>query len=249
MSLEIINNVTVIWMLLAAVVLIVLQFVKAPYGRYASSSRGMSIDNKLGWVLMELPSFFIMLGFIILGNPSSYTLFIAVLWLAHYFHRSIIFPARMSTKGKKMPVAVLLAGIAFNIVNAGLNGYFLGFLADCMTVTFFGWNFAVGVVIFLVGAWLNISNDNVLFRLRDGGELSYKIPHGIAYKYVSCPNLLGEIIEWGGFAIVAWNLPALSFLIWTIANLIPRAMVHHQWYKENFDDYPEERKAIIPFLL
>jgi len=41
----------------------------------------------------------------------------------------------------------------------------------------------------------------------------------------------------------------LTFLIWTIANLLPRAMNHHKWYIENFENYPKDRKAIIPKLL
>jgi hypothetical protein len=69
------------------------------------------------------------------------------------------------------------------------------------------------------------------------------------FRYISCPNLLGELIEWLGFAILCWNLPALTFFIWTSANLIPRALSHHRWYKEKFNNYPPERKAIIPFLV
>jgi len=66
---------------------------------------------------------------------------------------------------------------------------------------------------------------------------------------VSCPNLFGEIVEWSGFAMMCWNLPALSFAIWTAANLIPRAISHHRWYRQRFADYPAARKAVIPFIL
>lgn len=40
-----------------------------------------------------------------------------------------------------------------------------------------------------------------------------------------------------------------TILLWTLANLLPRALAHHRWYGEQFDDYPRERKAILPFLL
>jgi hypothetical protein len=69
------------------------------------------------------------------------------------------------------------------------------------------------------------------------------------FRLISCPNLFGELIEWFGFALLCWNLPALTFFIWTAANLIPRAISHHQWYRKKFNDYPSERKAIIPFLV
>jgi hypothetical protein len=48
---------------------------------------------------------------------------------------------------------------------------------------------------------------------------------------------------------MCWSLPAFSFAVWTFANLVPRAINHHQWYHEKFEDYPENRKAVIPFLL
>jgi 3-oxo-5-alpha-steroid 4-dehydrogenase 1 len=63
---------------------------------------------------------------------------------------------------------------------------------------------------------------------------------------VSCPNHLGEIVQWFGFALMAWNLPALSFAVWTAANLIPRAVVHHRWYRAHFSEYPAGRRAVVP---
>ncbi len=40
-----------------------------------------------------------------------------------------------------------------------------------------------------------------------------------------------------------------SFAAWTAANLVPRAIAHHRWYRQRFPDYPPERKALIPGLL
>ncbi len=33
------------------------------------------------------------------------------------------------------------------------------------------------------------------------------------------------------------------------ANLIPRALDHHKWYRKEFSDYPANRKAVFPFLV
>jgi 3-oxo-5-alpha-steroid 4-dehydrogenase 1 len=60
---------------------------------------------------------------------------------------------------------------------------------------------------------------------------------------------LGEIIEWIGFVVFCHNLPSLAFLVWTVANLLPRAVNHHKWYREKFEDYPKERKALFPGIL
>ena len=69
------------------------------------------------------------------------------------------------------------------------------------------------------------------------------------YNYISCPNYFGEMIEWLGFSIMTLSLPALVFFIWTVANLFPRALATHNWYRKEFSEYPENRKAIIPYII
>jgi protein-S-isoprenylcysteine O-methyltransferase Ste14 len=95
---------------------------------------------------------------------------------------------------------------------------------------------------------INIKSDDILFKLRDKGDVGYKTPKGWLFNKVSCPNYLGELIEWVGWAIATWSLAGLSFALWTVANLVPRAISHHKWYKENLNDYPEKRKVLIPFI-
>jgi len=102
---------------------------------------------------------------------------------------------------------------------------------------------------FLSGLIINIYSDNVLLSLRKSNSNGYSIPEGGMFRYVSCPNFFGEIIEWTGFALMTWNPASLAFLIWTCMNLIPRGMDHHRWYKIKFADYPGNRKAIFPFVL
>jgi steroid 5-alpha reductase family enzyme len=110
--------------------------------------------------------------------------------------------------------------------------------------------FIVGGIIFIAGFGINQAADKKLIGLRKDGKKGYFIPSGGLFNYISCPNFFGEIIEWSGFAIMAWNLPALSFAVWTAANLIPRALDHHKWYRSYFkEEYPESRKAVIPYLL
>ena len=75
------------------------------------------------------------------------------------------------------------------------------------------------------------------------------LPRGGAFELVSCPNLAGEIVEWIGFALMSWSLPGLAFAMWTAANLVPRALWRHRWYRERFPGYPAKRRAVIPRLL
>ncbi|CAF4398400.1 unnamed protein product, partial [Adineta steineri] len=74
---------------------------------------------------------------------------------------------------------------------------------------------------------------------------------GGLFEYVSGANFLAESIEWTGYAICAGTLPAIAFSVFTWANTaFGRGIHHHKFYLEKFrDEYPKNRKAIIPFIL
>jgi hypothetical protein len=171
------------------------------------------------------------------------------LWIAHYANRSLIFPWRVHTTGKAIPLTIVASAVGFNVMNAGLNGFYLGSLAAYPISWLADPRFLVGFALFLFGAIINIWADNKLIALRGHSEADYSVPRGGWFELISCPNHFGEVLEWFGFALMCWNLPALSFAIWTAANLIPRAISHHRWYLRVFADYPKRRKAVIPGIL
>jgi steroid 5-alpha reductase family enzyme len=194
----------------------------------------------------------ILLMVFVLSTASRQNLMSWVLvgfFVFHYINRTFIFPFRIHTKAKKMPVVIVVMGIFFNLVNGSLLGYYFAHFAEYSNSELAGPRFIAGALLFAWGVHMNWDHDNRLISLRKPGETSYKIPSGGLFNFVSCPNLLGEIIEWTGYAIMCWNLPALSFLAWTVFNLVPRALSHHKWYKSHFEDYPARRKAVIPFVL
>lgn len=244
------DAITWAWLALAAPIFVALQFVIAPFGRHTNKDVGILVNNRMAWVLMESVSFFIVLTLVIMGSqPTSYISWaIVALWLAHYFNRAFIYPLRQKNRKGQIPLIILVLAIIFNLINATLNGYYLGFLGKYDSSIFLQWNFWVGLSLFFGGAFVNIKSDNMLLALRKPGESDYKIPQGFLFKYISCPNHLGEIIEWVGFAFITWNWASLSFAVWTFANLAPRAMAHHKWYQSHFSDYPKNRRALIPFL-
>jgi hypothetical protein len=240
-----------IWILAALPVFFLLLKITAPYGRHSNRKWGPLISNKWGWMLMELPvlvalTIVILPGINHLSGPAW--LMIGLFGL-HYFNRVFVFPFRIHTKGKKMPLVIALSAVFFNIMNGFSLGYYFRYFENYTDEWLTGIRFTAGVLIFLTGLFINWKADNMLIGLRRPGETGYKIPRGWLFEKISCPNLFGELIEWLGFAILCWNLPAFAFFIWTAANLIPRALSHHKWYNENFAGYPAARKAIIPFAL
>jgi len=238
-----------LWGFLAIAVITfpLLWFVTAPYGRHVKPSSGPTVDNRLGWFIMETPSVIVFFLCWLLGNrptdPAS-LLFLG-LWQLHYVHRAFIYPFRLGKTNKRMPLAVMTMAFIFTGTNGYLNGRWL-FALDAPPPTITDPHVLAGIVVFLVGFAINQQADWILLRLRRPGESGYNIPRGGLYRWITCPNYLGEIIEWMGFALCTLSLPALVFAVWTVANLLPRARSHHLWYKEAFPNYPPERKALIP---
>ncbi len=240
------------WFGLSAVVLVALLFISAPYGRHSRGGWGPTVPSALGWVLMEAPAaLVILLFYLIAPRPPGMAAWVFLLfWEAHYLHRAFVYPFRLRLKGKTMPLSVVLMAIFFNAVNGYLNGRWLTALGPEVPAS---WlmdpRFLAGAALFMLGLGVNLYADQVLINLRAPGETGYKIPRGGPYRLVSCPNYLGEMVEWGGWALLTWSMPGLAFAAWTAANLLPRAMTHHRWYQDKFPDYPRERRAVIPFLL
>ena len=234
-------NLLFLWIFIGLCTFIYLIFSKtiAPYGRHSNSKWGITIDNRWGWFWMELPAL-VLMPVIVLISPvqkNEIIILILSLWILHYFYRTILFPIKLKTKGKKMPVIIVISAFMFNL----FNGFFVGYEIGNISQLDFGINTLIGLIVFFTGMYIK------LISLRKENK-EYQIPQGGMFNYISCPNHFGEIIEWFGFAIIVFNLGALSFAFWTAFNLIPRAMNHHNWYKKSFVEYPKERKAVIPFL-
>ncbi len=239
------------WAAVAAITFISLLFIDAPYGRHAREGWGPMVNNRLGWLLMETPAAFSMLLFFLIGNRTDNLVAMGFLliWLLHYLQRSLIYPFRLRTSAP-MPLSIVAMGVFFNLVNGYTQGRYLFTLGPELSVSWlFDLRFIAGTVLFACGFVINISSDHILLHLRKPGEKEYKIPQAGLFRWISCPNYLGELMEWIGWAILTWSLPGLLFAVWTAANLVPRALAHHRWYQQAFLDYPRQRKALIPGVL
>jgi protein-S-isoprenylcysteine O-methyltransferase Ste14 len=222
----------------------------APYGRHARAGWGPTVPARLAWVLMESPAWLFFAAIYAAGASRSRAapLALLALWQLHYLQRSFLYPFRMRSE-RRMPAAVALLGFAFNLLNAFVNARWISQLGDYPPSWLADPRFLGGAALFLAGFALNVWSDGILRRLRAPGDAGYRLPRGGAFDLVSCPNYLGEVVEWAGWAVATWSLAGTSFAVFTAANLVPRALAHHEWYRERFADYPPERRALVPFLL
>jgi protein-S-isoprenylcysteine O-methyltransferase Ste14 len=236
----------------APATLLALLFLEAPYGRFARRGWGIVLPTHWGWRVMELPAALVILLVAIRGSAREpVALLFLVLWEIHYLYRVLVYPLLMrGGDSKTLPMLLVGMAILYNCANGYVNGYRLFVDPRRYPLEWLGDpRFVAGVALFFTGMTLHVLSDRTLRNLRPPGTREYGVPHGGLYSHVSCPNYLGEIVEWCGFALATWSLAGLSFAVFTVANLLPRALATHRWYRRTFPDYPENRKALVPFIL
>lgn len=247
---------TVVWtmIVLAVVVFVALQRLTAGYGMMYTSGWGPTLNNRLGWVLMEAPVFFAMglLWLFSSRRSEAAPCVMAALFMFHYFQRSFIFPLLIRGKSR-MPLSIILMGVVFNLINAYMIGGWIFYVSPegAYPVSWlWGWRFILGCLVFLAGMYINMQSDSIIRHLRKPGDTAHYIPRGGMFRYVASANYLGELTEWAGYALLTWSLGAVAFALWTFANLAPRARRIHQHYLDEFgEEYRQlRRRYILPFI-
>ena len=254
-----------LWVMIAiaVVVFVALYFVEAGYGMMISPKWGKAINNKIAWFLMEFPIFLAMLilWYFSPHRMEATSIVFLLIFETHYFQRSLIFPWLMKGKKSQMSLVVMFMGIAFNVLNAMMQGYWLFYEAynvnppaqfvQAGAKWFCSWPFILGLVIFIIGFIINLRSDYIIRHLRkDDNDTNHYLPKGGMFKYVTSANYFGELTEWLGFAILTWSVSGLVFFIWTFANLVPRANSIYKRYRQEFAEEMKDKslKRVIPFI-
>ena len=245
--------------LIGLIVFVSLYFVDAGYGKMISDKWGPAINNKIGWLLMECPVFFVVLYLWAVSDVQFQLPFLVffLIFETHYFQRCFIFPFLMKGKSK-MPIVIMAFSVVFNLVNGYIQGYWLFVKAptvplyqELYTVSWFtDPRFIIGTLIFIVGMCINLHSDHVIRNLRKPGDSKHYLPHGGLYNYVTSANYFGEILEWAGWAILTWSWAGFVFFLFTCANLVPRAnSIYHKYAVEFADEFKQKKlKRVFPFV-
>ena len=166
----------------AVVVFVSLFFVDAGYGKFYQPKWGPSVGNRLGWMLMEAPVFvaMLLLWWFSDRRTDGVRLVFLLLFEAHYFHRSFIFPLQIRGRSR-MPLSIILMGVLFNTLNALMQGGWIFYLSapDRYPLSWLtSPAFLVGTAIFLFGMAVNIRSDSIIRHLRAPGDTAHYLPKG-----------------------------------------------------------------------
>ena len=233
----------------------------APYGRFGDEGdfKLPKFHPRWGWILMELPATLVFWPAFLTGPRASLTapMFLAAIWGVHYLNRGFVFPwlIRAPKNARTFSLLVVGTGMIVTALHGYLHGYYLSRYGDHLVGDWMSDpRFLVGAAIYGSGLALNIHSDAILRNLRspdevERGEKVYRIPRGGGFRYVTNPQYLGELLAWIGFASMTWSLAGVFIFGISAANLVPRALATHRWYRDKFPDYPKHRRALIPLLL
>ena len=132
---------------------LVLTPIKLGYGRLSNSLANAYVNPKLAWFIAEISNLAWAFYFIfVLGDTFTLPY---ILFLVHYFNRTIIYPLRMKSE-TKFPVEVMMSAFSFTFAN--------GFLQGTANQQYTGqplWRSVLGVLVFAFGMWVNIHSDNI----------------------------------------------------------------------------------------
>jgi protein-S-isoprenylcysteine O-methyltransferase Ste14 len=223
----------------------------APYGRHRRPGFGPGVPVRLAWFLMAAPGL-VVLPIVFVDGPTAsrfVPLVLCTLWMLHYVWRALVYPVLLrGTAGKGVPLGLVVLAMTVCAALAYVNGTAIG-SHDYTLRWLYSIRFLYGLLLFSTGFVLTRWADVAFCRLRKGGELGHVLPRGGIFEAIACPNYLGEIVMWLGWAVLTWSQAGLACALLTAANLVPRAVSHHLWYRRTFRDYPPSRRAILPLFL
>lgn len=270
------TNAVNLWMLTVLCIFPFLFYVSLPYGKLSTSlSKAMMLPGNQSLFLQEIVSPIMLVYSFFYGgdwfdfgkkkpgflkrmwrkylpwpfnrspkpNMRMSTKFAVGLFVAHYFNRAVIYPA--SRNISPTTYSVVICAVLFNLVNATLVGCELARNGARNLETLDG---QLWMIVAFIGWFINVDSDNRLSKLRELHK-GYVIPNEGLFKYSTCPNYLGEMIQWFAFSFATRSRALFAFALWTVANLAPRSKAYWKWYIEKFGDkFPKKRKKLVPFV-
>jgi len=110
---------------------------------------------------------------------------------------------------------------------------------------------ALYVLMFFM-AWLAQFRTHKIFSsLKQKNSSKHGIPHGGLFQYVSCPHYLCEVVIYFSLMMILGvsHQTMLFLFMWVLSNQTVAALMSHSWYVKTFSQYPQNRRAIFPYML
>lgn len=217
---------------------------------YSKFRKGGGISTRTGMLIIYgLPLLVVFMGYNAMQRPDSWYHIVLFIALAFHFGKrclEVIFVHRYSRPmgvGTALLIGALYSYIAFS-AHFNQNMEISMLEADALPLL----PLILGGLIFIAGQAGNLYHHLLLRNLRKEGETGYVIPQGGLFALVTAPHYMFEIIAWIGYAVMARHLGLWGIVFIIAGYLAGRAKQTREWYLKTVPGYPEERKALVPFV-
>ncbi|KAI1184371.1 3-oxo-5-alpha-steroid 4-dehydrogenase-domain-containing protein [Nemania serpens] len=173
---------------------------------------------------------------------------------AHFVKREleVVFVHKFSAN--TMPAAFIVRNSLFYWVFAGLLGaleIYAPFSPAARPEPFLSSPLDVlGLGLYLGGELANANVHWYLSTLRKPGETARKIPTGLGFSLVTCPNYMFEIIAWIGIILVTRSPTLVVFIVIGSYFMYTWGWGKEKAYRKQFGDkYKKKRFVMLPGLL
>ncbi|KAI1825426.1 3-oxo-5-alpha-steroid 4-dehydrogenase-domain-containing protein [Xylaria intraflava] len=188
------------------------------------------------------------------GSLSSVQQAAFLMIMAHFVKREleVLFVHKFSTN--TMPAAFIVRNSLFYWAVAGLLGaleIYAPFSPAARAEDFLSSPLdIVGLALYVFGELCNANIHWYLSGLRKPGETARKIPTGLGFNLVTCPNYMFEIIAWIGVILITRSPSLVLFIVIGSYYMYIWGWGKEKAYRAQFGDkYKKKRCVMLPGLL
>lgn len=219
----------------------------AGYSKFAHAEKKFKVSSRVGMVILYAPALVVSAWYLRdAPNKNGRELVTAGLLCLH-FGKRVLESLFLHKYSGTMDGDFLLPISASYALTAALTAHQqlqVTEYSHALTDSVYG----LGLALTLLGQGGNLYHHYLLARMRKDSEKKYVIPSGGLFDFVTMPHYFCEILAWLGIACVTQHLNAFLSVADMCSYLGGRSVATTRWYRSKFDNYPEKRKHMIPFV-
>ena len=229
---------------------------RTPYSKFSSAKEDSSTStwpSRVAMMVIYTPSFIVSMALLALGfcgvsalgpvslpAPSLALLFIVI----HFGKRCFEVMLLHKYSGRTDRDTPTVIGTYYTLVSILIAFCGVSDNNDVSNIT----ETSIGAVLFAVGIAGNLYHHYLLAKLRGTESKQYVAPRGGLFEYVATPHYLFELVGWLGIAIVSKHINSYLVFASMASYLAGRSVAQNEFNRAKFEDWPSDRKNLIPFI-